>query len=230
MAKTKLIIVCDEKTEQYANYLRQLISTNDDKDGEVKGVVDGSVEAAVWLDKEYIANKATISSSEHILFIGDNKVSKSETSSMVIKFNKFGMKYGWLGKRAMMQVEDEKLSQEVYDDFINYCFGYEAEFKKIVMKKPLFMDIAEKSGLVKKGTGDEIEDKEMKKDGVNKTLKAVAGAVGVGASLAIPIIGIPATGIYAANSIQEHKKIKDQQYRALSVILYIDGLREFLEE
>ena len=76
MAKTKLIIVCDEKTEQYANYLRQLISTNDDKDGEVKGVVDGSVEAAVWLDKEYIANKATISSSEHILFIGDNKVSK----------------------------------------------------------------------------------------------------------------------------------------------------------
>ena len=230
MAKTKLIIVCDEKTEQYANYLRQLISTNDDKDGEVKGVVDGSVEAAVWLDKEYMANKATISSSEHILFIGDNKVSKSETSSMVIKFNKFGMKYGWLGKRAMMQVEDEKLSQEVYDDFINYCLGYEAEFKKIVMKKPLFMDIAEKSGLVKKGTGDEIEDKEMKKDGVNKTLKAVAGAVGVGASLAIPIIGIPATGIYAANSIQEHKKIKDQQYRALSVILYIDGLREFLEE
>lgn len=30
-ATKKLIIVCDEKTEQYANYLRQLISTNDDK-------------------------------------------------------------------------------------------------------------------------------------------------------------------------------------------------------
>ncbi len=229
MGKTKLVIVCDEKTEPYANYLRQLISTNDDKDGEVKGVVDGSVEAAVWLDKEYIANKATISSSEHVLFIGDNKVSKSETSSMIVKFDKFGMKYGWLGKRAMMQVEDTKLSQEVYDNFIEYCLGYEAEFEKIVMKKPLYKDIAEKSGLVKKDAGTELEDKEMKKDGINKALKAVAGAVGVGAALAVPIIGIPATGVYAANSIQEHKKIKDQQYRALAVILYIDGLREFLE-
>lgn len=42
-ATKKLIIVCDEKTEQYANYLRQLISTNDDKDGEVVGIADGSV-------------------------------------------------------------------------------------------------------------------------------------------------------------------------------------------
>ena len=46
-ATKKLIIVCDEKTEQYANYLRQLISTNDDKDGEVVGIADGTVEAAV---------------------------------------------------------------------------------------------------------------------------------------------------------------------------------------
>lgn len=46
-ATKKLIIVCDEKTEPYANYLRQLISTNDDKDGEVVGIEDGTVEAAV---------------------------------------------------------------------------------------------------------------------------------------------------------------------------------------
>ena len=31
------------------------------------------------------------------------------------------------------------------------------------------------------------------------------------------------------NKIQVHKKVKDQQYRALSVILYIEGLQEFLE-
>lgn len=97
-ATKKLIIVCDEKTEPYANYLRQLISTNDDKDGEVVGIEDGTVEAAVWLEKEYLANKAQISSNEHILFIGDNKTSKSESSSMIVKYDKYGMKYGWLGK------------------------------------------------------------------------------------------------------------------------------------
>ena len=32
---TKLIIVCDDKTEKYANYLRQLVSTDDDEEGKV---------------------------------------------------------------------------------------------------------------------------------------------------------------------------------------------------
>ena len=110
--KTKLIIVCDEKTRDYANFLRQLISANDDTEGSVVGVADGSVEAAVWLDKEYLHNSATISSNEHVLFIGDNKVSKSEVSSMIPRFNQFGMKFGWLGKRGMMQVDDKLLNEE----------------------------------------------------------------------------------------------------------------------
>ena len=54
--KNRLIIVCDDRTEKYANYLRQLISTNDDSEGEVVGIADGSVEVAVWTDKEYINN------------------------------------------------------------------------------------------------------------------------------------------------------------------------------
>lgn len=134
-ATKKLIIVCDEKTEQYANYLRQLISTNDDKDGEVVGIADGTVEAAVWLEKEYLANKAQISSNEHILFIGDNKTSKSESSSMVVKFEKYGMQYGWLGKRAMMKVDNEMLEPESYDEFIEYALGYQSDFEKIAMKR-----------------------------------------------------------------------------------------------
>ena len=133
-ATKKLIIVCDEKTEQYANYLRQLISTNDDKDGEVVGIADGTVEAAVWLEKEYLANKAQISSNEHILFIGDNKTSKSESSSMVVKFEKYGMQYGWLGKRAMMKVDNEMLEPESYDEFIEYALGYQSDFEKIDYK------------------------------------------------------------------------------------------------
>ena len=50
----KLIITCDSKVEQYANYLRQLISANDDKDGEIVGVKDGELEVVVWNDKQYV--------------------------------------------------------------------------------------------------------------------------------------------------------------------------------
>lgn len=240
----KLIIVCDEKTERYANYLRQLISTNDDKDGEVVGIEDGTVEAAVWLEKEYLANKAQISSNEHILFIGDNKTSKSESSSMIVKYDKYGMKYGWLGKRAMMKVDNAMLAPEVYDEFITYCLGYQTEFEKIAMRKPVL-----KSLLAKKSKADDapveeevvnVEDtmdepeKEKKKLDLGAVREAgKVAAVGLGAAVAgLPGVLKEFTAVSIGNGIekaQTHKKVKDQQYRALSVILYIDGLQEFLE-
>lgn len=243
-AAKKLIIVCDEKTERYANYLRQLISTNDDKDGEVVGIEDGTVEAAVWLEKEYLANKAQISSNEHILFIGDNKTSKSESSSMIVKYDKYGMKYGWLGKRAMMKVDNAMLAPEAYDEFITYCLGYQTEFEKIAMRKP-----ALKSLLAKKGKTDDalveeevvsVEDtvdepeKEKKKLDLGAVREAgKVAAVGLGAAVAgLPGVLTEFTAVSIGNGIekaQTHKKVKDQQYRALSVILYIDGLQEFLE-
>ena len=55
---------------------------------------------------------------------------------MVVKYDKYGMQYGWLGKRAMMKVNNEMLSPESYDEFIEYCLGYQADFEKIAMKRP----------------------------------------------------------------------------------------------
>ena len=132
---TKLIIVCDEKTSEYANYLRQLVSMKDDTADEIVGVKDGTVEVAVWLEKDYVANMATISSKEHILFIGENKVSKKETPSMSVKFDKFGMKYGWLGKRAMMMVSDSIKDKETYDQFIEFCQGYEQKIEAMSLER-----------------------------------------------------------------------------------------------
>jgi len=67
----KLIIVCDDQTHGYGNYLRQLVSTNDD-DNNIVGTKDGSIGVAVWLEKDYLANMATITSDQHVLFIGEN--------------------------------------------------------------------------------------------------------------------------------------------------------------
>ena len=52
----KLIIVCDNKTEKYGNYLRQLVSVNDDNEDEIIGTEDGTVDAVVWLEKDYLVN------------------------------------------------------------------------------------------------------------------------------------------------------------------------------
>lgn len=211
--KTQLIIVCDEKTNRYANYLRQLISSNDDEGDEVVGTVDGMVDVVVWLDKDYNANSASLSSREHILFIGNNKISKSETSSMDIKFNMFGMKYGWLGKRAMMQVSDAVLTEDEYNDFIVFCGTYGKEFEKLM---------------------NSTSDKSKKKKTFSISV-GTAGAVGAMAAIASPVLIAGAGTVGAIGALKglsahsTHKKIKDQQYQALTTILYIDGLQKFLE-
>lgn len=69
----KLIIVCEEKCRQYGDYLAQLISLEDDTEDETVGTKDGEVAAQVWLEKDYKANAAQLSSNQYILFIGQDK-------------------------------------------------------------------------------------------------------------------------------------------------------------
>ena len=204
---TKLIIVCDEKTSEYANYLRQLVSMKDDTADEIVGVKDGTVEVAVWLEKDYVANMATISSKEHILFVGENKVSKKETPSMSVKFDKFGMKYGWLGKRAMMMVSDSIKDKETYDQFIEFCQAYEQKIEAMSLERVCI-----------------YEEKNETEKGVVALMKNKA------ATLAQLVVNPGVFGAVAGiNMLKDRKKLRDQQYRALTAILYTDGLTEFLE-
>ena len=119
-----LIIVCDEKRKEYANYLSQLISMEDDTEEATVGVKDGSVQAQVWLEKDYKANSATISSTQHIVFIGNSKLLKEQRSHMKSEFSDFGMVYSKLVRRAAIYVDDV-VSLNKYDDFISFAQNYE---------------------------------------------------------------------------------------------------------
>ena len=123
--KKKLIIVCDETTIKYGNYLRQLITTNDDVEETVIGVEDGTVDAVVWDIKQYADNAPTLSASSYLLFIGENKASKSEIRTMPIKFNRFGMKYGWRGKRGVVIVDKVLKDPDLISEFDLYNAQFE---------------------------------------------------------------------------------------------------------
>ena len=56
---------------------------------------------------------------------------------MDIKFEKYGMKYGWLGKRGMMLVSEVISQPETYDEFVDFCRGYKSDFEKIEFSKSL---------------------------------------------------------------------------------------------
>ncbi len=100
----KLIIVCEESCRPYGDYLAQLISMEDDTEESVVGVKDGEVAAQVWLEKDYTANAAQLSSNQYILFIGDDKFVKDKSMNMKVVFKKYGIAYGWLGRQAFYQL------------------------------------------------------------------------------------------------------------------------------
>lgn len=105
-SETPLIVVCDEKDMVYANYLIQLIGQKDDAGDSVVGIADDSVSAAIYTTKNYKDNLPQIPSTQHIIFVGRSSVAKEQSKTIADKFDKLGMHYGWLGKRAVLYVED----------------------------------------------------------------------------------------------------------------------------
>lgn len=202
----KLIITCDSKVEQYANYLRQLISANDDKDGEIVGVKDGELEVVVWNEKQYVTNSPTLSSSQHILFVGNNDITKKESINIKYVYNTYGMKIGWLGKRAVAFI-DKNLNEIEYEKFIEECKknGYELEKYDIDMFKNV-----EGNDKISSFTGELMNE------------------VGKGNFLGL-FNKVTDLGKKGIDTLVNSNKVKDQQYKVLIYTLYIKYLNDFME-
>lgn len=209
----KLIIVCKEKCRQYGDYLAQLISLEDDKEDETVGTKDGEVAAQVWLEKDYKANAAQLSSNQYILFIGQDKLIKEKSSHMNMGFAEFGMKYGWLGKQAVLSVE-KVVEADKYENFISYAQNYQQDVEQLIKSK----------------------DKKALKAGAAAGAAGVTGAVGVAKAGAlavispvalVPIAGIGA-GVMAVKKFTLNSKIKEQQYSCAVMKFYLDDLSKFL--
>ena len=209
----KLIIVCEEKCRQYGDYLAQLISLEDDTENETVGTKDGEVAAQVWLEKDYKANAAQLSSNQYILFIGQDKLIKEKSSHMNMEFAEFGMKYGWLGKQAVLSVE-KVVEADKYENFISYAQNYQQNIEQLIKSK----------------------DKKALKAGAAAGATGVAGAAGVvkAGALAVispvalvPIAGIGA-GVMAVKKFTLNSKIKEQQYSCAVMKFYLDDLSKFL--
>ena len=212
--KTELMIVCDDKTMQYANYLIQLIGQNDDNGESAVGIKDGTVSAAIYTEKQYKDTLARITSNTHILFMGNNKSTKEQAKFLDCQIDCFGMKYGWLGKRAVMFV-DESVKKDEYNDFVDYAKKFQLEYKKKDEKKKAKPGIGAVAGAAGAVGAAKV------------ALPAVA--VGVGAWLLTPIVEV--AGIYGiVKSSKAKKDVKEQQYRCLTLAVYMDGLQKFLEE
>lgn len=195
----KLIIVCEEKCRQYGDYLAQLISLEDDKEDKAVGTKDGEVAAQVWLEKDYKANASQLSSNQYILFIGQDKLIKGKSSHMNMEFAEFGMKYGWLGKQAVLSVE-KVVEADKYENFISYAQNYQQNVEQLIKSK----------------------NKKALKAGAAAVALAAISPVAL-----VPIVGTGA-GVMGVKKFMLNSKIKEQQYSCAVMKFYLDDLSKFL--
>lgn len=224
--KTKLTIVHDKTSEKYANYLKTLLSVADDDGENIVGVKDGSVDAAVWDEKQYAHNKPQLANEDHVLFIGANsKVLKNECYGINSAWDQYGMGYGWLGKRGFLNVYDG-IKRKEYEDFFNLAGSYQKSVSNVMAKKGI--DV---KNLVAGAAGA----------GIAGAAGAAAAAGGValyggGAALGIllspivpivwPIALLPIAILDKANK----EKLREQQFNFLILKFYYDAIKDFLNQ
>ena len=195
--ESTLMIVCDEKEIAYANYLIQLISQLE------------TISAAIYKTKLYMDNLQQISSKQHIVFLGDSNAAKGQRERIPDKYNKFGMHYGWLGKRAVLYVDDTCIAKALaadkkqqYKDFLEYSS------KEYDLKHP---DARKLSKLA-------------------TATSAVLGAVALGSVVLPGVAAVAGTAVAAAAGQQAlNAKVKAQQYQTLAKVFYQKGLELFME-
>ena len=233
----KLIIVCEERLRRYGDFLAQLISGTDDKEGRVVGIKDGAAAAQVWTEKEYTANAAQISSEQYLLFVGNSKLIKEKRHHMLQKYSDHGMNYGWLGKQAVLFV-DHILSFSEYTNFYKllsneYAEGSQKEAVRLLPSKS--EEVVEPINIVE-------EAEEIKEDASTEVLEVVQPEAKEPKKVLTPFVAVGKafkkavdSGVKTINKVSDDisaasksKDIEDQQYTCLILLFYLDALAAFL--
>ena len=109
---TKSLIVV-YKDEMLLNELRKLVETKDDTAEGVVGVKDGSVKIVSWNEKMWLGQKKNGTINNKVLFIGDIKNTDQLIPILDVKFDKYGVMYGWAGNQALIYQKPSRRQSEL---------------------------------------------------------------------------------------------------------------------
>ena len=129
MNEQVIVVVESEEEKEYGQILKDILN-------------DSNVfETALWTTKDYTDNEATLPSSQKFIFIGENEVSKRNFNTVEWKFEKLHMKYGWIGSRALLMVDNIFFTKEESEEFnqlrgitnINFTWSGDTRTKPVVL-------------------------------------------------------------------------------------------------
>lgn len=135
MSETKKLFVVF-RDGAVAAMLRRNIELKDDlSTGEIIGIKDGSVEISMCNEELWSKRKRSSSGADKILFLDTSKSLNTSLPKMDIKYNQFGISYGWNGNVGLLTVDDSQLNnQRQYEEF---CDAFTKEFSNPNSKQVL---------------------------------------------------------------------------------------------
>lgn len=105
---TTLIIVC--KNKLLSTEMDKLIQAKDDIDDEaIVGVKDGTVHTIIWNESAWEAFRDKLTNDIKVVIIGKIKNTVPLTAEK-IRFNQYGVQYGWNNNIAMIEADPKSLS------------------------------------------------------------------------------------------------------------------------
>ena len=114
--------------------MRKLVETNDDEEDMIVGTRDGSVRIVRWDEKKWRFRRNANATSDKVIVMGDISGAKNDIKLMEPKFERYGVKYGWIGGCAYVDADLRKIrGKYVYDTFL-------AEFNSLPLPAELKKD------------------------------------------------------------------------------------------
>lgn len=84
-------------------------------------------------EDEYKKSYVTVENTpkEKIIFFGNDKEAKEQGKAVVWQYDRFGMKYGWLGKRCVIKADSNKITSKEQSEFTNHYNKRIKEFQSL---------------------------------------------------------------------------------------------------
>ena len=225
--KKKLIIVSDDDTKKYATYLMQLISSKDDCE-EIVGIKDGSVDATIWSEKQYLDSLGTLTTSTYVLFVGNGKAAKLARENMQHEFDE------------LMYVDDASLNRDNYPEFEALCDKYGKEFGgaiALLESKTADDDEAQAAASpaaevivepVPDDQAEEADEPNAEHKGLVRVDPGAFARKAIAPFKAVARVADRAT--VRVGALVSSREARDRQYTVLALVMYRDGLSRFLGE
>jgi len=222
MTETLIVVY---KDEMLVNQLKKMVETKDDTENEQVGTRDGSINIVAWSEKVWLANKKAGNIKDKVLFLGDVKGTDKLIPVIDVKFDEYGVRFGWAGNQAVLYTDIKAISKR--EDYLEFIEKLSLLPVPTMIKEPknvrMLEDKIDDTLLQNEVVVTELDEKKKVQIFLEKAKEALDTGVNV-----VGKMGSEAM-LKAEDIFRDKNAVKQQMLFYGVVNLYIKGLDAFMK-